>query len=211
MSAVGKHHYIPSLVSPPGGHSGGYEKGNSRSGFTRRVSLGQATLPGGLIRPELENCGEANSLVAPIHPKAPTPSWRRLVEPGPSGAAPSSAWRIQVTSRSSGSNSKVPERPPPPRAPHPHTPEAPTSSRRRSAAKPWSEAPASAGGVRASGRPEVSRLASYERGCDRRYTCLSLSLDVCVYTCVVDSDTCPRSSLTAMRSAPASRRCVAKL
>ncbi len=25
-------------------------------------------------------------------------------------------------------------------------------------------------------------FAFYDRGCDRRYTCLSLSLDVCVYT-----------------------------
>ncbi len=66
-------------------------------------------------------------------------------------------------------------------------------------------------GVGASGRSEVPGLAFYDRGCERRYTCRSRSLDVCVYTYVVESDTWPRSSVTAMRSATASSRCVAKL
>ena len=54
--------------------------------------------------------------------------------------------------------------------------------------------------LEASGRQEASgrkgklqrakwELPLYERGCACRYTCRSRSLDVCVYTCVVDNDT----------------------
>ncbi len=52
--------------------------------------------------------------------------------------------------------------------------------------------------------------ASYAFGCDLSYTSINLSIETCVYCCVVERRAWPSNSWMARRSAPASRRWVAK-